>query len=1311
VDPEAKSVVFNAVPLLVLAALYLGVGAALVPGLWRDRRRLRAGDVALGLLFPCVAVPAAVLGALVAYEREPLAGHLWPSFAATLVAFVPPLVLLARWRDRPLVITGVRAREAEARTTVRDRELEAVSAFSTELARTHDAEDAARLLLRHVIDLFGVDFTALALVSGDGEEATGFLALDPRGEVDWWRDVRLDLVNEPSGIASAVFEAAPLAIYDVEGSTRVSRRLVEVVRPKSGIWVPLISEKRVLGVLVALTTGVRRAFTAEEITLMQALAGDAALSFERAHSAAALEQALERERLVSRIAAKVRSELDVDALLGVAVAETGAALGVDRCFVRLGEPGEPMPVVAEWLAEGAASIGERAGALPVSNLAVRDRRTVAIDDLEAARELDDPTLGGRDGLRELGARAVLATPIVAFDETIGVLGLHRSAAGSWSESDVSVAEAVAHEASLTLHAARLLEENARRLEQQSGLLKAAQALASELELDAVLQLLVDQVAELLHVDAADCYLLDSARGTLRCAAVHGLPADLVGFEFAADKGVTGDALRSAEPVIVGDYGKLADPVPHAAYRGFSAAIVAPMTSSERTLGVLGVGARSGGRAFTASDAELLDAFAGLASLALRNAESFADRARQARVQLGFYRIASILGHSLSLADTYDAVATSASEALGGGFAAVLVPRGRQLELVGSHELPQAFDDAFRSGLATANDVLGDAAREGRVLAASGLADDDRFGEDFRALAARCGCPSMLAVPVAASRDGASAVVLVFFVEPRTFEDEDLELARNLADATQGALERADLFEAERASRALSQQLARTGGRLATELDPAAVLDEVVQQAPQLVAADACTIRILEDEELVVTAAEGTAAEPALGVRSPATGRLSGDVVQSRAPVAVERAGENPGLAAADPVLAAGCTSYLGVPLVGAEGSLHGVLSVYDEQPRAWRPEEVEALLALAGNTSAALSNAELYQRVALEKERSFAILANIADGIVAVDREGRVVLWNQAAEQITGVPQEEALGHAPAEILGRDLESLSETSGDRLVPIVRSGQEVWLSVTEAVMRDPAGLVAGRIFAFRDISGDRVVEQMKSEFVSAVSHELRTPLTSIYGFAETLLRQDVLFGEDERRTFLSYIASESERLTRIVDALLNVARLDTGDLQVSLAPVDVAALVSEAVAAAQDAAPAEHTFVLDAPAEPVAAEADGDKLRQILAVLLDNAVQYSPHGGTVTVAVRRTPEKVRLEVADEGTGIPPAEQERIFRKFYRAPAAARAGGRGGTGLGLFIAQGLVEAMGSRIGVESAEGEGSTFSFELPLARVPVPAAVE
>jgi signal transduction histidine kinase len=288
-------------------------------------------------------------------------------------------------------------------------------------------------------------------------------------------------------------------------------------------------------------------------------------------------------------------------------------------------------------------------------------------------------------------------------------------------------------------------------------------------------------------------------------------------------------------------------------------------------------------------------------------------------------------------------------------------------------------------------------------------------------------------------------------------------------------------------------------------------------------------------------------------------------------------------------------------------------------------------------------------------------------------------------------------------VLQRSLETPDGGArGERLVPIARGREEVWLSVTEAVMRDPLGAVAGRIFAFRDISSDRLVEQVKSDFVTTVSHELRTPLTSIYGFAETLLRQDVMFGEEERETFLRYIASESQRLTSIVDTLLNVARLDTGDLRVDLAETDVREVVGQVVDTVSGVELNGHRFVVDLPEDPLAATADPEKLRQVCSILVENALRYSPEGGTVTVGASRRQDTVEVSVADEGIGIPQSDQEQIFRKFYRGSDAQLRSGAGGTGLGLFIARGLVTAMGGRIWVSSREGEGSRFAFELPAA---------
>src|SRR6185503_9136517 len=269
-----------------------------------------------------------------------------------------------------------------------------------------------------------------------------------------------------------------------------------------------------------------------------------------------------------------------------------------------------------------------------------------------------------------------------------------------------------------------------------------------------------------------------------------------------------------------------------------------------------------------------------------------------------------------------------------------------------------------------------AARDRRLLSAASLDDDDRFGKDWRRLA---GVRSLLAIPVDPPRREEGG--LVFVAEQRSFSDDDLELGRRLAGAARGGLERSELYESERTSRALAQQLARMGGLLATELDPVAILDEVANQAPALLGADAGAILVVEGDELVVSAVGGETPPSALGSRLPSSARPAGDVVQARAPVAFSDAHGDERMVHDDPVLTAGHSGYLGVPLVGLEGGLQGVLAVYSQRPRVWREEEVEALAALAGNASAVLSNAELYQRVAMERERSYAILSNIADGI------------------------------------------------------------------------------------------------------------------------------------------------------------------------------------------------------------------------------------------------------------------------------------------------------------------------------------------
>jgi two-component system phosphate regulon sensor histidine kinase PhoR len=261
----------------------------------------------------------------------------------------------------------------------------------------------------------------------------------------------------------------------------------------------------------------------------------------------------------------------------------------------------------------------------------------------------------------------------------------------------------------------------------------------------------------------------------------------------------------------------------------------------------------------------------------------------------------------------------------------------------------------------------------------------------------------------------------------------------------------------------------------------------------------------------------------------------------------------------------------------------------------------------------------------------------------------------------------------------------------------RFQQGVMFDVTESKRAEDA--LRGALELEQE-AGERLrsLDQMRNSVLAAVSHELRTPLTSIYGFAETLLRADTTFGEDDRATFVRYIATEAERLTRLVDGLLSATRLEAGAVQLALGPVDVPALVREVATAAKGRSE-RHKVKIGVPTQPVYAMADQDRVRQVLINLVDNAIKYSPSGGEVKVQARARGRLVEIRVSDQGIGISELDQRNLFRKFFRVDASQRGGIRG-VGLGLFLVRGFVAAMGGRIWVESELGKGSTFVVELP-----------
>jgi PAS domain S-box-containing protein len=395
----------------------------------------------------------------------------------------------------------------------------------------------------------------------------------------------------------------------------------------------------------------------------------------------------------------------------------------------------------------------------------------------------------------------------------------------------------------------------------------------------------------------------------------------------------------------------------------------------------------------------------------------------------------------------------------------------------------------------------------------------------------------------------------------------------------------------------------------------------------------------------------------------------------------------------------GMESAMCVPLTAAGRTFGALMLVSADPNRLYDEDDLDFAKHLGRRAAVAVDNARLY-RQSERRARATVVVQHVADGVLLVDNRGVIRLWNPAAEQITGLAASDAVGRPAGDVFPgwAGIEVLAQSG--HLRPSTQAVQvnerELWLSITGVGFED------GSVYAFRDLTEERAVETLKSDFVSTISHELRTPLAAIYGAALTLRREDVLLPEPQRAGLLEVIASESDRLARIVNDVLWVSRLESEGLRTTIEPCDAVALAQSIVEAARQYVPPSIKLELSAPKNLPLVAADKDKIRQVLANLVDNAVKYSPDGGHVRVDISEVPGRhLRFTVRDEGLGVPPAEHRRIFEKFYRLdPDLTR--GVGGTGLGLYISRELLERMGGRIWVESSGQGGSAFVAELRLA---------
>ena len=401
----------------------------------------------------------------------------------------------------------------------------------------------------------------------------------------------------------------------------------------------------------------------------------------------------------------------------------------------------------------------------------------------------------------------------------------------------------------------------------------------------------------------------------------------------------------------------------------------------------------------------------------------------------------------------------------------------------------------------------------------------------------------------------------------------------------------------------------------------------------------------------------------------------------------------------------------------------GIMVVGSRQLHRFRKREIELLMAFGSQLGAALENAELYDEVNKSKVYIENLVENAADLIITTDLDDRILTWNRGAEVLFGYDKDEVIGKHLSILLPperfHELEEMRakvQISGALRDIEIRSkkkdGVMIYLSLSVSPVRDLDGKIVGFLRVAKDITEKKRYERrlkeldkMKSDFVSNVSHELRTPLTSIKGSVDNML--DGLTGSlnEKQIRYLNRIKSNTDRLSRLINDLLDLSRIESGHVEVRPTNLPLTALAEE-VAEHMKALAAEKLIRIEIPpADPkVTAWADRDKVTQVLMNLIGNAVKFTPRDGKITVALEKNgSDYIQISVADTGPGILPEERNRIFSKFYQVANVDKQKPKG-SGLGLAISKAIVEMHGGTIWVESEVGKGSTFYFTLP-ARQP------
>ena len=933
----------------------------------------------------------------------------------------------------------------------------------------------------------------------------------------------------------------------------------------------------------------------------------------------------------------------------------------------------------------------------------------------------------------------------------------------FTEEDQALITSLTQQTALSLENAGLYQASEQRAQQLQALTDVATTITANLQPDELISTLLDQLEAILPYETGTLWLrqgdprkplqkmvVRAARGFEDSEQRTGLSVNV------EDSQLLHEMATSGQPISVGDV--RTDPhFPSFVEQRYLSWLGVPLIASGEVIGVIAL-EKIEPHFYTQDHIQVATTFAGQAAVGLENANLFQESLSRAQeldqrsqILAMLNRLSSELSRSLVVDHILEfALKELRQVTLSSSVSAVLLDASGKASV--SAEYPSK---SLQLPLDLPATPLFEHLRQSLgVFLSEDVASEKELGpiQDFLA---QHETHSLLVVPLATGSN-LHGLLFIHSDQPSRFSPGVVELARTISNQVAITVQNARLFDEtrsltedlekrviERTSEvAREHQRTETLLRVMTELSSSLDLDQVLIRTlnvlNEMIQAGQVSVQITRPGEEGLQRLASVAADKNIHTReqaSPLELILADRVSRQSTSLLIEDVKKDERVHGNIHFQETGQSiqgSAMAVPLtVGAESL--GSLVLLHPQPGYFTQEQLDMVQAAANQIAVAVNNAELYRLIRdqaedlgsmlrkqqIETGRSKAILEAVADGVLVTDDQRRITLFNASAAKILGLDRSQVTGKSLENfsgLFGKAARSWKETiqiwsdDPDACQPGETFEEQITLEngsvviVRLAPVSTPSDFL-GTVSIFQDITHLVEVDRLKSEFVATVSHELRTPMTSIKGYVEVLLMGAAGSLNHKQEHFLKIVKTNTERLSILVNDLLDISRIESGKVTLSIQPVNVDELIDEAIFDLKRRSQEENKpveLIKDIPQDIARVVGDLDRLRQVLNNLLENAYHYNSPEGKIKLRATQNGHHVQIDVIDTGLGIPPSEQPFVFERFYRGEGPL-ALGVSGTGLGLSIVKNLVEMHAGRIWLQSSgvSGEGSTFSFTLPI----------